>query len=90
MALPLVASPKLSAYWATTSTFLLLSFAACSTPALKPASNFLINGDVIPPIKPTLFEVVNVPAKYPTKNEFSLSAKIVPIKFFGVFSKKNQ
>ncbi len=38
--------------------------------------------------KPTLFEVVSEPAKYPTKNEFSLSAKIVPIRFFGVFSKK--
>ena len=57
------------------------SFAACFTPALNPYSNLSITADSIPPTNPTLLDSVFIPAIYPTKNEFSLSANVIPKRF---------
>ena len=75
---PLAVSEKVPAYLTVVPSS--RSFPASGftllTPAINPASNFLINGVSVPPINPILFVLVVSPARTPAKKDPSSSLNV--------------
>src|SRR5690606_11540015 len=75
--LPFAGSVNDSAYCTLTSISGFTDF----TPAIKPDSNFSINGDAILPTNPTLFVFVLLAAATPTKNDPWCSLNVILVAF---------